>query len=86
MGLRMLAYGSPAYSWDAALQMAKDTIIKCMKVFAKIVVHVYGPWYLRAPNVEDTTRLLTMHEAKYWSGFLGSVDCMHRKWRDCPAA
>ena len=61
MTLRMLAYGSPAYSWNDPLRMAEDTIIKYTKVSAETMVHVYGPGYLRAPYAGDMAMLLAMH-------------------------
>ena len=55
-------------------------------MFAEIVVRVYIERYPRAPNIEDTAMLLAMHEAKGWPGILGSVDCMHSRWKNCVVA
>ena len=50
--------------------------------FATAPVEVFGPWYLREPTVADTQRLLAISEARGWPDFLGSLDCMHCKWKN----
>ena len=48
--LRMMAYGIPTDSIDDNLAMGETTSIFFVKQFAKAVVEVFGPKYLRAPN------------------------------------
>ncbi|CAO2047698.1 unnamed protein product [Urochloa humidicola] len=84
--LRMLAYGVPADSLDEALYIAESTIILCLRRFVKAVVELFGEQYLRAPNDEDTARLMQMGEANGFPGMLGSIDCMHWEWKNCPTA
>ena len=42
--------------------------------------------YLRQPNAQDTARLLAVAEARGFLGMLGSIDCMHWKWKNCTYA
>jgi hypothetical protein len=56
--LRMLAYGIPADLIDDHLAMGESTSILCVKRFAVAIVNVFGSTYLRAPNAQDTARLL----------------------------
>jgi hypothetical protein len=42
--------------------------------------------YLRARNAEDTARLLKLNSNRGFPGMLGSTDCMHWSWKNCPAA
>lgn len=79
----MIAYGTPVDMSDEYLGMDKDTIIMCTKAFADTVVRVYGDQYLRTPNAKDMVMLLAMNEARGWPGMLGSVDCMHWRWKNC---
>jgi hypothetical protein len=53
--------------------------LEAVKRFSQAVIDVFGPEYLRAPNEEDTERLLAESEAQGWPGMLGSID-------NCPAA
>ncbi|XP_020179846.3 uncharacterized protein [Aegilops tauschii subsp. strangulata] len=84
--LRMLAHGMAADSWDEYLRMSERTFGDAMVSFATVVVGVFRPRYLREPTVADTERLLAISEARGWPGLLGSLDCMHWKWENCPKA
>jgi hypothetical protein len=54
----MLAYGIPVDLIDDNLAMGEITAIMYVKRFAVAIVNVFVSTYLRAPNAEDTTRLL----------------------------
>jgi hypothetical protein len=47
---------------------------------------VFGAEYLRKPNNNDIDHLLQMGETRGFPGMLGSVDCMHWEWKNCPVA
>ena len=83
--MRVIAYGIPANYTDEYLRIGEYTTLKCARVFAKTLIRVFGPEYLRAPN-EDTKKLMAMNKARGWPGMLGSVDCMHWRWKNCPKA
>ena len=44
----------------------------------------FGEVYLRRPTEEDVQRLLHIGEARGFPGMLGSIDCMHWEWKNCP--
>lgn len=84
--MRVLAYGVPADYTDEYLRIGEDTTTESVRRFAKMIIKLYGPTYLRAPNEEDTKRLMEENEKRGWPGMLGSVDCMHWTWKNCPKA
>jgi hypothetical protein len=47
---------------------------------------VFGHVYLREPTVEDTAQLMSINEEREFQGVIGSLDCMHREWKNYPSA
>ena len=84
--MRMLAYGVAADCVDEYLKIGASTAMECLKQFALGVVQVFGEEYLRKPNQADVDRLLQVAEARDFPGMLGSIDCMHWEWKNCPTA
>jgi hypothetical protein len=84
--MRVLAYGIPADYTDEYLRIGQDTTMESVRRFAKLVIRLYGDVYLQAPNEQDTKRLMEMNEKRGWPGMLGSLDCMHWTWKNCPKA
>ncbi|XP_025805958.1 uncharacterized protein LOC112884693 [Panicum hallii] len=84
--IRMLAYGTPANLMDESFGVAESTAMECMIYFVQGVRHIYGQRYLRRPTEEDIQHLLQFGEAHGFPGMLGSVDCMHWEWQNCPVA
>ena len=82
----MLAYGSPADLMDEAFGIVETTTLECLIKFVQAIRHIYGEKYLRKPNDEDIQRLLQVGEARGFPGMLGSLDCMHWRWGNCPVA
>lgn len=82
--MRQLAYGIAADALDEYLGIAESTAIESLRRFVKAVVQVFEHEYLRSPNENNTTRLLELGEDRGFPGMLGSIDCMHWKWKNCP--
>ena len=84
--MRVIAYGVPADYADEYLCIGEDSTIESVRRFAKVIIRVFGPEYLRAPNEDDTKKLMASNERRGWPGMLGSIDCMHWTWKICPKA
>ncbi|OEL28287.1 hypothetical protein BAE44_0010694, partial [Dichanthelium oligosanthes] len=81
---RMLANGCSADSLDAELRMSSTLILKTLKRFVRVVVQLFGPHYIWASNRQDVDLLLQEAERQGFLGMIGSIDCMHREWKNCP--
>ena len=73
----MLAYRVPVNFLDEYVRMGESIIIECLQHFVRGVFDVFGEEYLRAPNVQDTQRLMAMNTARGFPGMLGSVRGLH---------
>ncbi|XP_057739831.1 uncharacterized protein LOC130956911 [Arachis stenosperma] len=84
--IRMLAYGVAADAVDDYVRIGESTTIECLEKFVEGVISVFQDEYLRKPNPNDVHRLLQMAEGRGFPGMLGSIDCMHWQWKNCPKA
>ncbi|XP_057440230.1 uncharacterized protein LOC130732137 [Lotus japonicus] len=69
--MRMLAYG-----------VAAD----CLRRFCKGIIRLYEQEYMRAPTQEDLQRIVQVSEMRGFPDMIGSIDCMHWEWKNCPKA
>jgi len=82
--MRMLTYGTAADAADEYVRIGESTTLESLRHFGRAVVDLYEDEYLRQPNEADTARLLGMGEKKGYPEMLGSIDCMHWVWKNCP--
>ncbi|XP_028065442.1 uncharacterized protein LOC114268462 [Camellia sinensis] len=84
--LRMLTYGVAVDFMDEYVRIGESTAMKSLKKIVKAAVTIFSDEYLRSPNENDIARLLTISQSRGFPGMLGSIDCMHWKWKNCPTA
>ncbi|CAL5383835.1 unnamed protein product [Camellia sinensis] len=84
--MRMLAYGVAADSVDDYVRIRESTAIESLQRFVQAVVAIFSDVYLRTPNKYDIAKLLEVGKNRGFPGMLGSIDCMHWKWKNCPTA
>uniref|UniRef100_A0A0D3AT07 DDE Tnp4 domain-containing protein n=1 Tax=Brassica oleracea var. oleracea TaxID=109376 RepID=A0A0D3AT07_BRAOL len=84
--IRQLAYGGAADSLDEYVRLAETTARKCLHNFTAGIISLFGDEYLRRPTHEDLQRLLYIGEQCGFPGIVGSIDCMHWEWKNCPIA
>ncbi|KAK1649259.1 hypothetical protein QYE76_067064 [Lolium multiflorum] len=82
--IRMLSYGMAVDIFDEYLRMGENTCIESIYRFCRAVIIVFREHYCREPTVEDTRRLLSINESRGFLGMIGSIDCMHWEWKNCP--
>ena len=83
---RILAYGFPADAADEYVKIGESTTIESLKRFCRAIVEIFSEQYLRSPTPVDVARLLYINKKRGFPGMLGSLDCMHWKWKNCPTA
>ncbi len=84
--IRILAYGIPADAVDEYVRIGDSTANLAIDMFCHAVISAFEGVYLRAPNTADVARLLEVGAHRGFPGMLGSLDCMHWEWRNCPTA
>ncbi|XP_035817130.1 uncharacterized protein [Zea mays] len=80
------AYGLPSDAVDEYIQIGESTARECLQHFCRGIIAYFSGWYLRTPNEADITRIMHHSESRGFPGMLGSIDCMHWEWQNCPTA
>ena len=85
--IRQLASGNPPDEFDEYLGMSARTSRECLEYFCNMIILLYGKEFLRAPTSHDIAILYEAHEEKHGiPGMIGSIDCTHWDWRNCPTS
>ncbi|VVA39654.1 PREDICTED: putative nuclease HARBI1, partial [Prunus dulcis] len=84
--LRILPYGASAEQVDEIVRMKKSTILECLMRFCDAIENLYKREYLRKPTARDLRRFVQKAEARGFPVMIGSIDCMHWQWKNCPTA
>nr|VDD37482.1 unnamed protein product [Brassica oleracea] len=84
--IRILAYGSAADTVDEYLRLGETTTRICLENFVEGIIYLFSDEYLRRPTLADLQRLLQIGEHRGFLGMIGSIDCMHWEWKNCPTA
>ncbi|KAG7356449.1 plant transposon protein [Nitzschia inconspicua] len=85
--LKTLAYGVPPHTFIDFFQMSKEMARDCCRAFDRAIQTLYMEEYLRVPTVEDLKGINKLHQHRYGvAGMIGSLDCSHTYWKNCPKA
>lgn len=84
VALRKLSYGCSSDSLDETFGVSETQVDKCVTHFCKAILQCFAPIYLRKPTEEDIRRLYYQAEERGVPGYIGSLDCMHLFWKNCP--
>ncbi|XP_002893144.2 uncharacterized protein LOC9329205 [Arabidopsis lyrata subsp. lyrata] len=84
--IRRLAYGLANDAMDEYLRMGATTVSQALENFVDGIINLFQDEYLRRPTREDLERLLHSGKERGFPGMVGSIDCMHWEWKNCPTA
>jgi hypothetical protein len=87
--LKLLAYGVLGSVFQDYFQIGETTALLCCEKVSHIVSHnaELCKKFLRMPTRKDAQRVSSLHERIHGIvGMLGSLDCMHIPWKNCPKA
>lgn len=82
--MRLLAYGTAADSVEDYLRVSGCLARESLHNFVEEVISNFSNEYLRRPTEQDLMRLLHAGEEQGFPGMMGSIDCMHWEWKNCP--
>ena len=84
--IRVMAYGSSFDAVDEYLRLGATTARLCVENFVEAIINLFGDEYLRRPTPADLQGILHIGELREFPGMIGSNDCMHWEWKNCPTA
>jgi hypothetical protein len=68
-------------------QMSVTQCGVCCKTFNRNIPFLFGETFNRSPSASDLTAISALHKRVHGvDGMLGSLDCMHTYWKNCPVA
>ncbi|GKC47508.1 RNA-directed DNA polymerase, eukaryota [Tanacetum coccineum] len=83
--IRQLAYGTEPDAFNEYLQIVERCPCECLDNFTKCIYILYVEEYLKKPSLDDIEKTYALHEEKHGlPRILGSIDCMHWEWKNCP--
>jgi hypothetical protein len=70
--------------FDDKYRMGASASMEAMKRYCEAVVVVYLDVVLHHPTKEDIHLLLDERNSAGFPGSIGSIDCLHWNWKNCP--
>ncbi|XP_021731013.1 uncharacterized protein LOC110697919 [Chenopodium quinoa] len=79
---------------DAAGRLGLSPLQKCTAAIRMLgydmatdaVDEYFGTEYMRNPTPDELARILHQNEQRGFPSMIGSIDCMHWEWKNCPTA
>jgi len=83
---RVIAYGETPDRADEYVRLSAPTIAMSVRELLRFIVDEFGPEYLRPPAPAELERILERNAQRGLPGCMGSLDCSHWEWSNCPKA
>ncbi|CAN6708285.1 unnamed protein product [Malus baccata var. baccata] len=84
--LLMLVYGVYVDQGNEITRMGKTTFLESLMRLCSAIEALYTNEYLRKLTHRNLRRLLRKGEMRDFPDMIGSIDCMHWTWKNCPRA
>jgi Plant transposon protein len=85
--LKVLAYGVAPHTFCDYFQMSISQCGVCCRQFNRIIPQLFSTIFNRLPTTADLAAVNQLHSRVHGvEGMLGSLDCMHTYWKNCPVA
>jgi hypothetical protein len=85
--LKTLANGVPPHTFIDYFQMSPQYARECCKEFDEMMRSIYMKEFLRHPTAADLKNIVKLHKCVHSiDGMIGSLDCTHTFWKNCPKA
>lgn len=81
---RVLVYGKTCDRSDGYVRLSRSTVAVATSKLVDFIVDEYAPFYLKRPNDTELARILHRNAQRGMPGCMGSIDCFHWPWRQCP--
>jgi hypothetical protein len=88
ISLKYLAYGCSVNAFRDYFQLGESTAMLCVKTFIKVISNsMFCERYFSFFTPTDAKQVEALHHEKHGiRGMLGSLDCSHFVWGNCPVA
>ena len=84
--LTLLANDVASDFLEESLAMSSTLANQCLIEFCNGLITLYAGRYLRRPSAQEQARLMAQNSVQGFPGMLGSLDCTHIFWKNCPTA
>jgi len=81
---RVIAYGEAADRADEYVRLSRSTVAQATKLLLQFIVRRWRETYLRLPNQAELKKTMERNSQRGFSGCMGSLDCTHWEWHQCP--
>ncbi|XP_021728264.1 uncharacterized protein LOC110695315 [Chenopodium quinoa] len=71
---------------DEYVRISESTARVALQRFCTGVIEQFRTEYMRNPTTDELARILHQNELRGFPGMIGSIDCMHWEWKNCPTA
>ena len=84
--LRLICYGCACDSVTEYTGVKAECAREALYSFCKFICRWYGPQFLGRWGEEELRKEMDENEKRGFPGMMGSIDCTHWRWKNCPIA